>query len=65
MYKLYVNIITHIYYYHFIMIYKKEKIYKIISFLKFLVNTLCGNTMEFKRIFSDAKVTLVPEIMSN
>lgn len=37
-----------------------RNVYKIISFLKFLVNSLCGRTIEFKRIFPEARLTLVP-----
>lgn len=37
-------------------------IYRMISFLKFLTSSLCGNTMEFNSIFSDAKFTLEPAI---
>lgn len=34
--------------------------YKMISFLKFLVSFLFGNTIEFKRIDSEGTITLQP-----
>lgn len=37
--------------------------YKMISFLKLLVSSLCGNTIEFNKIFSDGTVTQQPRIV--
>lgn len=34
-----------------------------ISFLKLRVSSLCGNTMEFNRIFSDGTVTQQPKMV--
>uniref|UniRef100_A0A034WV40 Uncharacterized protein n=1 Tax=Bactrocera dorsalis TaxID=27457 RepID=A0A034WV40_BACDO len=38
-------------------------IYSIISFLKFLDNSLCGKTMLFNKIFSDGTCTKHPNIV--
>lgn len=37
--------------------------YRIISFLKFLVNSLCGKTIEFNTIFSDGTLTQQPNMV--
>lgn len=40
-----------------------DKFYRMISFLKLRVSSLCGSTMELRRIFSDGTVTQHPRIV--